>query len=241
MKATPYGPHLVQLTQTFPFPINAFLVKEEDGFTLIDTAWGQARAIVAAARALGAPIRRIALTHGHADHAGSLEALHALLPEAEVLVGRREARLMRGDRSPEAGEGQQPIGGKFVPLGFAPSRLLEPGDRVGSLEVIAAPGHSPGQLAFLDARDRSLIVGDAFQTQGGVAVAGVVRPLFPLPAWFTWNTELALQTARSLRALDPSRLAVGHGNTLENPLTAMDAAITAAEHHLGRRLSAVGR
>ncbi|MER3462111.1 MAG: hypothetical protein C4342_03645, partial [Armatimonadota bacterium] len=73
--------------------------------------------------------------------------------------------------------------------------------------------------------------------QGGVAVAGVVRPLFPLPAWFTWDAELALQTARSLRALDPSRLAVGHGNTLENPLAAMDAAIAAAE----RRLSAAGR
>jgi len=237
MKATPYGPHLVQLTQAFPFPINAFLVREEDGFTLIDTAWGQARTIVAAAQALGAPVRRIALTHGHADHAGSLEALHALLPEAEVLVGRREARLMRGDRSPEAGEGQEPVGGKFVPLRFVPARLLEPGDRVGSLEVIAAPGHSPGQLAFLDTRDRSLIVGDAFQTQGGVAVAGVVRPLFPLPAWFTWDAELALQTARSLRALDPSRLAVGHSNTLENPLAAMDAAIAAAE----RRLSAAGR
>jgi glyoxylase-like metal-dependent hydrolase (beta-lactamase superfamily II) len=58
--------------------------------------------------------------------------------------------------------------------------------RLGSLRVIAAPGHTPDQIAFLDERDGTLIAGDAFQTAAGTAVAGVTRWLFPFPALATW-------------------------------------------------------
>jgi hypothetical protein len=62
-----------------------------------------------------------------------------------------------------------------------------------------------------------------------MAVSGVMRPLFPFPAMATWNRPLALESARKLRALNPSRLAVGHGDVLENPVNAMEAAIAVAE------------
>ena len=66
--------------------VNAFLVREDDGLTLIDTTLPRsAKAILSAASALGAPIVRIALTHAHADHVGSLDALAAALPGVEVL------------------------------------------------------------------------------------------------------------------------------------------------------------
>jgi glyoxylase-like metal-dependent hydrolase (beta-lactamase superfamily II) len=94
--------------------------------------------------------------------------------------------------------------------------------------VIAAPGHTPGHLAFLDVRDRSLIVGDAFQTRGGIAVSGVLRPLFPFPAMATWHKPTALLTAEELRRLEPSRLAVGHGHVLDQPAEAMDRALETA-------------
>jgi glyoxylase-like metal-dependent hydrolase (beta-lactamase superfamily II) len=42
------------------------------------------------------------------------------------------------------------------------SRTLAPGERVGSLEVIDAKGHTPGQIVLLDTRDRTLICGDAY-------------------------------------------------------------------------------
>src|SRR5512139_2628869 len=49
--------------------VNAFLVKEEDGLTLIDTGLkGTGKKILAEANALGQPIVRIALTHAHGDH-----------------------------------------------------------------------------------------------------------------------------------------------------------------------------
>src|SRR5215210_5051531 len=236
MRSTVYGERLVQLTR-YPrmFPVNAYLVREEDGFTLVDTGLsGSEEEFIAAARERGGEIRRIALTHAHGDHTGSLDAMHDALPEAEVLVPAREGSFLRGvlDLTPE----EQRLGelrGWWKTAKTQPTRELSPGDRVGSLEVVAAPGHTPGQVAFFDARDRMLIAGDAFQTRAGVAVSGVMRPLFPFPALATWHLPTALESARRLRALLPSRLAVGHGPVLEDPLEAMDHAIAVAERKTG--------
>ena len=232
MRSTDYGKRLVQLTR-YPtvFPVNAYLVREEDGFTLVDTGLsGSAGEFIAAARERGGEIRRIALTHAHGDHTGSLDAL----PEAEVLVPAREVSFLRGvlDLTPE----EQRLGklkGWWKTAKTQPSRELSPGDRVGSLEVVAAPGHTPGQVAFFDATDRTLIAGDAFQTRAGIAVSGVIRPLFPFPALATWSLPSALESARRLRALSSSRLAVGHGPVIEEPLQAMGRAIEVAERKTG--------
>ena len=232
MRSIDYGERLVQLTR-YPavFPVNAYLVREENGFTLVDTGLsGSEGAFIAAARDRGGEIRRIALTHAHGDHTGSLDALHDALPEAEVLVPAREAGFLRGelDLAPE----EQRLGelkGWWKTAGTRPTWELSPGDRVGSLEVVAAPGHTPGQVAFFDTRDGALIAGDAFQTRAGIAVSGVTRPLFPFPALATWSLPVALESARRLRELSPSRLAVGHGPVIEEPLGAMDHAIEAAE------------
>jgi glyoxylase-like metal-dependent hydrolase (beta-lactamase superfamily II) len=41
----------------------------------------------------------------------------------------------------------------------------------------------------------------------------------------TWHRPTALESARFLRALDPARIAPGHGKVVEDPGAAMDAAI----------------
>ncbi len=70
MRTTPITDNLIQLTRLGL--VNAYLVREQDGFTLVDTMIPRSgSAILAAAKAAGAPIRRIALTHGHGDHVGS--------------------------------------------------------------------------------------------------------------------------------------------------------------------------
>ena len=237
MRVLSHGQYLTQLTQypTF-FPINFYLVREDDGFTLIDTGWtNNTEGILAAAESYHAPIRRIALTHAHSDHVGSLDALHAALPDADVLISARDARFLAGERSLDPDEPQTKLRGGYVTCSTRPTRLLSAGERVGSLEVIASPGHTPGHIAFLDLRDRSLIAGDAFQTQGGIVVAGELRILFPMSPFSTWNRPLALASAQALRALLPSRLAVGHGPVLENPLEAMDSAISVAKRHVAAR------
>jgi hypothetical protein len=51
---------------------------------------------------------------------------------------------------------------------------------------------------------------------------------FPLVTMATWHRPTELESARALRALNPARLAPGHGKVVESPATAMDRAIANA-------------
>ena len=223
MNVRPVTENLTQLIRLRV--INAYLVREDDGFTLVDTTLpGQADALIAAARDAGGAIRRIALTHGHGDHVGSLDQLKERLGDSvQVLMPEIDARIHAGEK---VVEGKLP--GSWPTLKTAPDVRLSPGDRVGSLEVIANPGHTPGHVAFLDTRDRSLIAADTFTTVGRPEVASHFNLRFPLAAMATWDRAQTLDSARALRALDPAVLVVGHGPALRQPAAAMDAAIARA-------------
>jgi len=167
---------------------------------------------------------------------GSIDALLSELPTIEFLVGKRETRLLTRDFTLDADErGKKLLG--FPGVKSRPQRCLNDGDRVGSLQAISSPGHTPGHMAYLDVRDGSLLAGDAFTTQSGVVAAGVLKLYFPFPWVFSWNRELAAENARKLRNLKPARLAVGHGKTTESPLAAMDRAVELAFRQCGKMLN----
>ena len=209
--------------------VNSFLVEEDDGLTVIDTMIsGSAKGILAGAEAHGRPIARILLTHAHGDHVGSLDKLHQAVPDAEVIISARDARLLRKDMSLDPGEPEDKLRGSYPGAETEPTRTIEAGERVGSLEAIWAPGHTPGHLAFIDSRDGTVFCGDAYSTLGGVATCAKTNWRFPLPALATWHRPTALETAKALRVLDLKRLAPGHGKVVENPGAAMDAAIAKA-------------
>lgn len=209
--------------------INCYLVEEGEELTAIDTGIsGTARHLLSAAERRGGTITRIVLTHGHVDHVGSVDALVEALDDVSVIASRREAKLIAGDMSTEPGELDRKPPGGFPKLEHQPDALVEPDDRIGSLRVIAAPGHTPGQIALLDERDGTLFCGDAMTTIGGVAIPAKPKPVFPLPYFATWDRAGALETARALRELDPARVAPGHGKVVESPGAAIDAAIEAA-------------
>jgi glyoxylase-like metal-dependent hydrolase (beta-lactamase superfamily II) len=224
MKATAITPNISQLNRLHF--VNAYLVREDDGLTLVDTTTGGAAdALIAAAGEIGPPIRRIALTHGHGDHVGSLDALKEKLGDSvEVLMPELDARIHAGET---VVDGKLP--GSWPKLQTKPDVLLAAGDRVGSLEVVASPGHSPGHVSFVDARDATLLAGDVFTTYGRAAVTSEFYLRFPLATMATWDKEKDLESARALRALDPAILAVGHGPALRQPGAAMDAAIARAQ------------
>ncbi|MHC0036432.1 MBL fold metallo-hydrolase [Pseudoneobacillus sp. C159] len=216
------------------FPVNCYLVEEEDGLTLIDAALNfGTKGILKAADSIGKPITKMVLTHAHEDHVGALDLLKEKLPHVPVYISIRDNRLMNGDRSLDQDEDQIPIkGGVPKKLKTRATILLNDGDQIGSLTAIATPGHTPGSMSFWDCRTKALIAGDAFQTRGGMAVAGDVKPLFPFPAFGTWSKITALKSAKKLAELEPSLLAVGHGEMLEIPAAAMKQAI----HNLEKKL-----
>ncbi len=209
--------------------VNAYLVREEDGLTLVDTTMAQgAKRILAAARELDAPIKRIVLTHAHGDHIGGLDRIDSELDDVEVIISARDARLLAKDMTLDPDEPQSKLRGDYRGAETKPTRTVEDGDRVGSLRVIANPGHTPGHVAYLDERDGTLFCGDTFSTLGGVATSARMNPRFPLVIMGTWDRPMVVRSAQTLFDLDPARLAPGHGGIVESPAEAMRTAIERA-------------
>jgi len=213
------------------FPVNCYLVEEENELTLIDAALPySAKSIIKAAENIGKPITKIILTHAHSDHIGALDTLKKLLPDSQVYISSRDALLLEGNSTLLPNEKNTPIrGGIPKNIKTKPDVLLEEGDRVGSLEVIATPGHTPGSISLFDTRNRSLIAGDALVTRVKLIVSGMMNPLFPFPALATWDKETALKSAKKLSDLNPSLLAVGHGKMLKQPRELLNIAIAEAK------------
>lgn len=213
------------------FPINCYLVEEEHSLTLVDTGMAFCKAgILNAAKEIGKPIQKIVLTHAHSDHVGGLDALKEQLPEVEVLLPKREQKMLAGDVSLEEGEGSKPIrGGVPKNVKTKADTLLKDGDRIGSLRAIHSPGHTPGMMSFMDTRSNILIAGDAFQTKGGLAVSGDMRWSFPFPALATWDKDMAIQSAEKLLDYHPTVLMVGHGKMVHNPSEPIKKAIRHAK------------
>jgi glyoxylase-like metal-dependent hydrolase (beta-lactamase superfamily II) len=232
MKAISVERNLLQLTQLGS--INCYLVREDDGFTLVDTCFrGAHRFILQFVTTANTPVKRIILTHAHPDHVGSLDALRERLPSVELIISSREQRLYESDFSLDAEEAQSRISrGSFPRCKTNVDRTVVEGDTIGSLRVISAPGHTPGQIALFDVRNSALIVGDAFSSLFGLYVAGHLNWLCPFPTWATWDANTAYDSAQRLVQIAPSYLVTGHGPVLPNPVAKMNTAVAKAKAFL---------
>lgn len=197
--------------------VHAFLLDDGNELTLIDSLYDtDGQRIVNAIAQIGrkvSDLKNIVITHAHRSHLGGVAALQKLSGakvwahewEADIIAGQREAQ--RVSLKP-----QWPLQVYYLQAGLAlgfgkhppcePDKFVREGDRVGPLQIMHTPGHSPGHLGFYWAERRVLFAGDALATWPDLSLG-----------WPAFNVNRT-QHRNSLLKIDDLRadvIAVGHG------------------------------
>ena len=152
------------------------------------------------------------LTHAHPDHQGATHQICAArnIPlwchkrEKTAAETGHVSLLYPDPRSVMARLQERWLAGPGHPV----DRALTAGDKVGDFTVIGTPGHTPGHIALWRKGDRTLIAGDAAFGMNIVTT----RPGLHLPLKMaTVDMALARDSIAKLAALNPARVAFGHG------------------------------
>ena len=143
-----------------PFQQNCAILWDEGTMrgAVIDPGGEVARILEEVAR-LGVTVERIALTHGHVDHAaGAAELKEALGGVPIEGPDKRDRPLL--DAMPDQARMFGIAGARPV----TPDRWLREGDTIDlagtAFDVLHCPGHSPGSVVFVNKPGRFALVGD---------------------------------------------------------------------------------
>jgi glyoxylase-like metal-dependent hydrolase (beta-lactamase superfamily II) len=183
--------------------VNSYTYAEGPQTYLIDTGFARkAKPILRAFQVANVPVARVGkmlLTHHHVDHMGGA---------AFLLENVRAPIACHSDDIPFVDGRQKPslpwLMRLFMRVHPAPVAIpLKDGDMVGSLRVVHAPGHTPGEVAFYHPARRILFAGDSVVERKG-------QLTIPAPRYAA-NLNQAVQSLTRLRTLDVELLLPGHG------------------------------
>lgn len=191
---------------------NVYLVINEKDLVVVDTGMpGNAKKIVAYIQKIGhqpSEVSTIILTHYHIDHAGSVKDLKDLV-NAKIAVGAGDKDFVSGDKPyPKPKNILARAASSFIKV--APVNVditLKDADRIGSLTVIDAAGHTPGSIFLYDPQRKVLFAGDTLRLDGDKVVAG--------PKQYVWDEEKEQQSIAKLATLDFGVMLPGHGEILK--------------------------
>ena len=166
----------------------------------------------------GRTVNAHALTHAHPDHQGSSHAICERL-RSRCGAGSDDVPAMEtpgGDlQQPGAGLAEQ-LSGALLDRAAAPGRArAERGRRGRRLQVLEAPGHSPGHVAYWRESDRVLILGDVLNNMNLIdrhpRAAGAADGVHARP-----GAQPPVR-AQARGAASPSSSCFGHGPPLRDP------------------------
>jgi glyoxylase-like metal-dependent hydrolase (beta-lactamase superfamily II) len=196
--------------------VHVYYLVDSEGVTIVDTGGaGSADKILDGLRELGkqpSDVRRIVLTHGHQDHAGSASKLASATGATVHVHGAEAAHVRNGTDYPKLKV--RTLFGRLVLLKRPPTRVeatpeateLTDGDEIAGLRVVHTPGHSPGHVVLLWPRHGGvLIVGDAAFNVPYLAAAPLYQDLDAL-----WSS------LRKVCALEFEIACFGHGKPISS-------------------------
>ena len=209
----PISRHVAAVDLHGRFQVAAFLVRHATGLALVDAGFpGWQYAILTAAVSLPRPhgITHVVLTQAYSDHIGGAAGIVAEM-QAEVLCSSAERPYVEGRSLARAARGlsrciltlHHHLAQRRVPR-VRVDRTVEDGERICGMRVLAAPGHTPGQIALLHEEDGLLLCSDAvFNVHGELGWD-------PAPG-LTIDREQATSTLERLALLGVADFAPSHG------------------------------
>lgn len=190
--------------------VNAYLVADGDGVTVVDAATPfDAATVEAAIEQAGfdlGDVTRILITHYDIDHVGSVAKLAV---DAPIYIGRADAPLLTGEDRVlplNVKRFTQFITGPLIP-DVAAERVnpVADGDKIGGFTAYHTPGHTPGHTVFVHEDRSAALLGDLV-----VEYNGSLRPA----PWFISDDTGRLHESLQSFAVDTPDFevaAMGHG------------------------------
>jgi glyoxylase-like metal-dependent hydrolase (beta-lactamase superfamily II) len=195
------GVHLLQVTKdSYAYVILA------DEPVLVDTCLpGRTDAILKELETLGlkpTDLAHILLTHHDLDHIGNARALQQA-SGAKLWASQEDVPYILGQRSrPGIKRLTQMIVKADVPQ---VDETYTPGQRIGEIEVIATPGHTPGHVSFLFGE--TLLSGDLVVNNKGRLQAA--------PALLTWDRKVLGRSLHEVEHFPFTWVCPAHGEPIQ--------------------------